>query len=80
MEQIEIKRKKMIESQKQQPNNKSITVEQGDNPPVQLNHEQTIRMIQLQQEKIKKLIDENTALKNMMKNIIKENPEIKYQI
>ena len=80
MEQIEIKRKKMIESQKQQPNNKSITVKQGDNPPVQLNHEQTIRMIQLQQEKIKKLIDENTALKNMMKNIIKENPEIKYQI
>lgn len=82
MKEIEIKRKKMLEEQqqKQQEQNKSITFKQGDNPPVQLNQDQTIRMMQLQQEKIKTLINENTTLKNIIKNIIKENPDIKSQI
>ena len=85
MKEIEIKRKKMIEEQQQkqqqqQEQNKSITLKQGDNPPVQLNQDQTIRMMQLQQEKIKTLINENTTLKNIIKNIIKENPDIKSQI
>ena len=84
MKEIEIKRKKMIEEQQQkqqqQEQNKSITLKQGDNPPVQLTQDQTIRMMQLQQEKIKTLINENTTLKNINKNIIKENPDIKSQI
>ena len=79
MKEIEIKRKKMLEEQ-QQKQNKSITLKQGDNPPVQLTQDQAIRMMQLQQEKIKTLINENTTLKNIIKNIIKENPDIKYQI
>ena len=61
LKQMDEKRKQMME------NNKKIVIKEGNNPPKQLDHEQTVRMLKLQQEKIKSLMEENTKLKNYIK-------------
>lgn len=61
LKQMDEKRKQMME------NNKKVVIKDGNNPPKQLDHEQTVRMLQLQQEKIKSLMEENIKLKNYIK-------------
>ena len=61
LKQMDEKRKQMMD------NNKKVILKEGNNPPKQLDHEQTVKLLQLQQEKIKSLIEENTKLKNYIK-------------
>ncbi len=62
---IENKRLQMIKQQEQQQ--KSVVIQEGNKPPRHLDHEQTVRLMQLQQQKIKDLMEENRKLKEFIK-------------
>ena len=53
--------------------NKSVILKEGNNPPRKLDHEQTVRLMQLQQQKIRDLTEENTKLKEIIKEIQKND-------
>ena len=65
MKDIEQRRLEVMKHQAEQ--NKSVILKEGNNPPKKLDHEQTVRLMQLQQQKIKDLIEENTKLKEIIK-------------
>jgi len=77
IKEIDQRRLNMIKQQEQQyrlqqQQQHNVTIKEGDNPPRQLNHEQTVKMLQLQQQKIKELIEENTKLKQIIKENLKK--------
>ena len=65
IKEIENKRIEIMKQQEQQ--NKSVMIKEGNNPPRQLDHEQTVKLMQLQQQKIKDLMEENRKLKEYIK-------------
>ena len=68
MKEIENKRKLIMkQQQEQQQQNKSVIIQEGNNPPRQLDHQQTVKLMQLQQQKIKDLMEENRKLKEFIK-------------
>ena len=72
MKEIENKRLQIMKQkeQEQKQQNKSVIIQEGNNPPRQLDHEQTVKLMQLQQQKIKDLMEENKKLKEFIKEKI----------
>ena len=56
--------KKRISKRKQQ-NTTSITIQRKDKPPLQLNQDQIVRLLQEQQNKIKELMLQNKRLQSL---------------
>ncbi len=77
MKEIEEKRLKLIkmqeQQQQQQQQQQTIMIKQGNDPPKELNHEQTVQLLQNQQQKIKDLIKENLELKDFINKNFKNN-------
>lgn len=70
MKEIENRRLQIMKQQQEQQQNKSVIIKEGNNPPRQLDHEQTVKLMQLQQQKIKDLMEENRKLKEFIKEKI----------
>lgn len=67
MKEIENRRLQIMKQHQEQQQNKSVIIQEGNNPPRQLDHEQTVKLMQLQQQKIKDLMEENKKLKEFIK-------------